>query len=523
MHMFGGRCVKLKSWERTLGGTTVGYPAHIFVRDCSTCTRIGTMAGEEVEKQSFNVSSAHPGKVVENGVDLLQRYIDNHSHLLGFHDRPADDKSSGFGPDGGYYGGKYDAALNRSNANNYDSDRRNTNNDSLNRIGSPYSDYGTKGSRKGVSFADDGTGRARSHSPSHGRSSGYGSNYDPYGSGAGLNSRDGTYDSRRNAGNYGQSPASTYDRNAGADRRPASARGNGAGNRRQQDLRSRTESPYTPFKWKKYQSYEPDDERRTIAPPYPTWLKDRGMTASYSALSKHKDDYNRYRDTFDKYVVSRLNRSSHEKDEEIKFSSYGDRLGSGIEMSRKRWTGGEIITDPTYLTKSLKPRTMFYSPIGDGVVAADGIELKRGPPDLNPRVHVTHERIVEYGKGKPGRREVVAIMMTMEIKGAGWPDDGLGAGWPDDGRGPKDDGRRKRDDGGPKYPADDGDGWPRNLGDGDPYGTLGSGDGYPRATPLSFNGGTPREGWTKTFIVNPRELINQYGTETLTTIFGESL
>lgn len=31
--------------------------------------------------------------------------------------------------------------------------------------------------------------------------------------------------------------------------------------------------------------------------------------------------------------------------------------------------------------------------------------------------------------------------------------------------------------------------------------------------------GLPREGWTKTFIVNPRELINQYGNETQTIIF----
>ena len=31
--------------------------------------------------------------------------------------------------------------------------------------------------------------------------------------------------------------------------------------------------------------------------------------------------------------------------------------------------------------------------------------------------------------------------------------------------------------------------------------------------------GYPRQGWTKTFIVNPRELIHQYGTETNTNIF----
>jgi hypothetical protein len=42
---------------------------------------------------------------------------------------------------------------------------------------------------------------------------------------------------------------------------------------------------------------------------------------------------------------------------------------------------------------------------------------------------------------------------------------------------------------------------------------------YSLCLALSFRSGTPREGWTKEFIINPRELINQYGTETLTTIF----
>ena len=42
---------------------------------------------------------------------------------------------------------------------------------------------------------------------------------------------------------------------------------------------------------------------------------------------------------------------------------------------------------------------MYYSPIGDGVVAADGIEMKRGPRDLTPRVEVIHQRIVEKGGG----------------------------------------------------------------------------------------------------------------------------
>lgn len=48
---------------------------------------------------------------------------------------------------------------------------------------------------------------------------------------------------------------------------------------------------------------------------------------------------------------------------------------------------------------------MYYSPIGDGVVAADGIEMKRVPRDLTPRVEVIHQRIVEKGaRGRDGVR-----------------------------------------------------------------------------------------------------------------------
>lgn len=45
---------------------------------------------------------------------------------------------------------------------------------------------------------------------------------------------------------------------------------------------------------------------------------------------------------------------------------------------------------------------MFYSPIGDGVVEADGIEMKRGPKDMTPKRYVTHERYAEGGNGGHG-------------------------------------------------------------------------------------------------------------------------
>lgn len=38
------------------------------------------------------------------------------------------------------------------------------------------------------------------------------------------------------------------------------------------------------------------------------------------------------------------------------------------------------------------------------MVAADGIELKKGPVDLTPKVEIIHQRIVEKGdKGQAGK------------------------------------------------------------------------------------------------------------------------
>lgn len=52
------------------------------------------------------------------------------------------------------------------------------------------------------------------------------------------------------------------------------------------------------------------------------------------------------------------------------------------------------------------------SPIGDGVVAADGIELKRLPPDLTPKVSVIHQRYVE--KGDPGNAGLKVYEKTWD-------------------------------------------------------------------------------------------------------------
>ncbi|CAD5222304.1 unnamed protein product [Bursaphelenchus xylophilus] len=94
--------------------------------------------------------------------------------------------------------------------------------------------------------------------------------------------------------------------------------------------------------------------------------------------------------------------TSQERD--TRFGGYGDRVGSGVELAPTHWKGGELVTDPTLVNKVLygiKPKKFFYSPIGDGVVAADGVELKRGPTDLTPKVEVIQQRVVE--KGSPGQ------------------------------------------------------------------------------------------------------------------------
>jgi len=263
---------------------------------------------------------------------------------------------------------------------------------------------------------------------------------------------------------------------------------------------------------------------------------------AYSTLERHPDDYFRYRESVGRTRSRSKERSgrSLERDEVVKFYGYGDHSTSGIEIKPKLWSGGETITDPNYIKKynSIKPRRFFYSPIGDGVVAADGVEMKRGPPDLTPRISVRHERFVERGKGQPGHR----LYEHLWDEGGDGPEEddggrrGDGGFPPPRGRGgdggprgpPK---RAAADDGGPRRaapaPRDDGDrgddGGPRRGSGGPPMGDggLGDGGGGPRPGSALSTGtdGRPREGWSITFISNPRELINQYANETSVNIF----
>ncbi|KAF7636602.1 hypothetical protein Mgra_00003998 [Meloidogyne graminicola] len=281
---------------------------------------------------------------------------------------------------------------------------------------------------------------------------------------------------------------------------------------------------------------------------------------TYSALPRSMDDFNRFQSH--EHREDQL-RKSQERDEIVKFYGYGDHRVSGLEIKPKRWQGGEVVTDPNIMKKSLKPRRMFYSPIGDGVVEADGIEMKYPPRDLTPRRYVYHQRFTEHDPGAPGLK--VSEKTWHEGGDDGGPhgatfrsypqgpdvrdgdygrrghprgddDDGRGklgppVKWPaddfDDGRGRKrpnddggDDGKRGKGPGdgiGPldKFPllGDDFGGLPKRGGD-----NL-NGLGGPRE-PLDANGGkTPREGWQIEFISNPRECINIYGTDTITNIF----
>jgi hypothetical protein len=450
-------------------------------------------------------------KVIDHGCDLLnrhelstsqnrelQRFIDANSHLLNISDKEKEEREKKEKKQS-----RYANSLNRlsygSSYSDYGTGRRSV---GSNRINSPASEYGT-GKRKEVSWSDG--VRARSHSPSRSDGEGYDNanrNGNEYGRGKVGGGRDIDNDSMKNRQS---SPAySSLDRRDG-DR-----------NRRGRS----TESP-----WKKpYVSpYSSNENVSSSGKPWHSYLREREISPAYSTLPRHPDDYNRYE-------TKKYREYENEKfrwDDTAKFYGYGDRVGSGIQLTPKRWTGGEIIKDPTFIKKSIKPRRVYYSPIGDGVVEADGIEMKRGPKDMTPKIHVSHERYLERGSGGHGGVNIYEKRWDEDV------DDGSGRGKDSNGYGgpPFDDGLGDKNLGYGKKPFGDDD---------DPYGSLGrrrgkpdsrgssrgpfgDDDGFPRSgrsSALSIGtDGFPRQGWTKTFIVNPRELINQYALDTNTTIF----
>ncbi|GMR61007.1 hypothetical protein PMAYCL1PPCAC_31202, partial [Pristionchus mayeri] len=269
--------------------------------------------------------------------------------------------------------------------------------------------------------------------------------------------------------------------------------------------------------------------------------REYNMSPAYSTLGKQRDNYNR----FETEAHNKAMQRAREDDVRAgsKFSGFGDRPGSGVELTKHTWQGGEIITDPSRLPSTgIKPRRMFYSPIGDGTVAADGIELKRKPVDLSPKVTVTQLTHVERGKpGHAGYNEYVKEWNTAgaapaseygaglgNLGGGPGSDRGLGAMSPSSGRG------------GPDAGAGNnlGNGAP-NTGTKDPYGTLSSrgsapdnglgnrgspfdrGDhGHPdgRMSNASTMFSDPGYRYTDIqhgyAITNPRELIHQYATTT---------
>ncbi|GMT36268.1 hypothetical protein PFISCL1PPCAC_27565, partial [Pristionchus fissidentatus] len=276
--------------------------------------------------------------------------------------------------------------------------------------------------------------------------------------------------------------------------------------------------------------------------------REYNMSPAYSTMSKGRDNYNRFET--DAHAHAKLMAARQKEEDASKFSGYGDRPGSGVELTKHTWQGGEIISTPDNLPRGPKPRRMYYSPIGDGVVAADGIELKRKPTDLTPRVTVTQLTHVERGRpGHDGYNEYIKEWNTAGSAPAseygGMMDNGpgsgrgLGAMSPASGRGGPADGGANNNNGG---------GAPKDLGKGDPYGTLSSlgsrpdnGTGGNRGSPFDrgdhghpdgrmSNASTmfsdPGYRYTDIqhgyAITNPRELIHQYATTTPTAVMEAS-
>lgn len=475
---------------------------------------------------TISVSPAQPDKLVVNGCDLvnrqqlsssqnreLQRYIDANAHLLGFLDKEREEKEkekeSQHGKYNSYSLGRDASSIGTGEGSGFDK-RSGMGTQSLNRIGSPYSDYG--GKRKGVSWSDGiAVPRAQSHSPSKRDSADFSI------SSLGVGDMNGGSAAPTNE-NYQQAlppPARAYS--------PSYSTSDKRRTPYDYDPYSRNESPWGGT-WSRASRDNDGDEDAYRGSGWKGFP--RSDTSAYSTMERHPDDYNK----FDTKRYREHQRRSQDRDDVKKFYGYGDHHVSGIELKPKRWTGGELITDPTFVKKSLKPRRFYYSPIGDGVVEADGVEMKRGPPDLTPRREVIHERIVERGSaGKAGHR------LTEHL----WDEGGDGGGdkgGQGDGRFPLGDlgaPRGNKRGNSPPYGSSDrgGSGPPYGSGDrggsGPPYGAGkfpddddGLSNRSGRNSTLSIGtDGLPREGWTKTFITNPRELINQYGTETTINIF----
>ncbi|CAJ0561635.1 unnamed protein product, partial [Mesorhabditis spiculigera] len=262
-------------------------------------------------------------------------------------------------------------------------------------------------------------------------------------------------------------------------------------------------------------------------------LGNRQASPSYASLQRNQDEYNRFE------TKRHHDRSSEERrlreSNESKFSGYGNRPGTGVEMTEHRWTGGELITDPSQLPKSLKPRRMFYSPIGDGVVAADGVEKKRGPVDLTPRVTITTLSKIDRGERGQGGVNVYEKEWHSTLPGEGAAGSVFDGNFPNipDGvdrgnRGPHTDngsglhGPAKPTSvtpntglggrGGPSGPGGPG----RGSGLGEPYPAYPAYEEPVRPLSSASTFDPYRVVDTKTgyLITNPRELIHQFATTT---------
>uniref|UniRef100_A0A0K0EUZ8 ZM domain-containing protein n=1 Tax=Strongyloides venezuelensis TaxID=75913 RepID=A0A0K0EUZ8_STRVS len=342
-------------------------------------------------------------KIILNGVDVvnidelspsqnraLLKFIEANKDLLSISDRPVDSSNerNAAGSRASGRTSRFDDSQYRSNASGLNNDRYNTLDTSYS-APFPYSDrnsnYGTSQKRKEVSWSDAIDSLGNQQHPRSYSSLGRGNNNYLGGNSTSLDNfnkadRSRSYSptvinnlSKNKKNFYKSSPenmAGYYGSQQTIPQTPQSMY-----------ARDRTISPLTNYA---------SQVRESRAPP--TIVNN---PAAYDSHTTIIHDVKR---------ATTPTRKPKEFDD-TRFGGFGDRPGSGVELIPSKWHGGEIITDPSQIPKGLKTKRFYYSPIGDGTVAADGIELKKLPPDLTPKVEIIHQRTVER-KGNDGHSGV---------------------------------------------------------------------------------------------------------------------
>ncbi|CEF64153.1 Hypothetical protein SRAE_1000240800 [Strongyloides ratti] len=337
-------------------------------------------------------------KIILNGVDVvninelspsqnraLLKFIEANKDLLSASDRPVDSSNNHS------IGNKFSGRNSRYDDNQYRSNTSGLNNDKYSTLDTsysapfPYSDrnssYGTSQKRKEVSWSDaiDSLGNQQ-HPRSYSSLSRGNNNY------LGVNNPSSDIFNKQDR-SRSYSPTITHPLSKNKQNLYKSSPNNMVGY-----YGSQQNIPQTP------QSMYARD--RTISPltNYGTQIRENRSSSTYGNNPAAYDSHST--------IIHDIRRATTptkkpKEFDDSRFGGFGDRPGSGVELLPTKWHGGEIISDPTQIPKGLKPKRFYYSPIGDGTVAADGIELKKLPPDLTPKVEIIHQRTVER-KGNDG-------------------------------------------------------------------------------------------------------------------------